>query len=200
MFKKKKKITNVLPIYDAVTVACEGIKEGRELPNIIVDASAYEEFFAMVELHKSADLPGDIITTWAWPKSRFSKPKVFLKMSFVAPVKFDLNIVFDPVIYGEIIDAIILSKLVTILHGNEDIITLFKNKAPAISIEIPSTSTFPTWEKIYLEALTIRYRKQNFKKKEAIRLAKERIKNYRKSWISKSYDGKVAEVSTSELI
>lgn len=185
---KKKELKNLLPLIDATTIATEGMKDGRGIAILVVNGEEHDNFISSMNLHRTTKDLGDMVFTWAWPKSRFSKSMVYINIDLIKPIKYSVCIGLDPVIYGEVIDTILLSKMVTIIHGKEDIVSLIKNEAPSISVDVPDGSTFPCWNKMYLNALTKRYKKQGFKRKRAIELAKQQVSAYRKRWITKDYE------------
>ncbi len=184
---KKRKVENLIPLLNAVTRATEGFKDGRMTPILMVNAEGHEDFLLNIKAHQTAEFPGDIIFNWAWPKSRFSKPMAYIKIQFVKPIECSISIAIDPVMYGEVIDAIFLSKILTIIHVRDDLANIKKKSSPSISMEVPESATFPNWEEIYLNALVKRYKKKGIKKKRSIELAKQLISDYRKAWITKDF-------------
>lgn len=193
------KRSEYLPILDAITIAMDSIKEGRETPFVIVDASNRQDFITNSMMHTRDGLPGDMICIWSWPKEKKYPPSAMLTIEFKKPIHHTIRLVFDIETYGEIIDSILLSKCLTILHGKSDIVTLIKENAPGVTIEIPPTASFPVWDEIYLEGLTNRYKSQGFKEKIAVKKAKEQIKKYRREWILKIRADNRYELKLSDL-
>jgi len=190
MFKKRSGLKNVLTIIDALTVSTDFLKQGREIPHLHLDASDCEELITAIKVHESTLHPGDVKTTWNWTKKSIIKNDrvVILNLGFISPINFSINIILDPELYGEIIDAMLLCNLVVLAVGEGELKELIVSNQSRLAVEIPDTASFPVWDDIYFEGLVRRYKKKGASKKEASLLARERIDYYRQTWHTKSFE------------
>ena len=154
-----------------------GLAEGRFIPSLIIDKEIAKEVYNLCKAHLNSE-PGDVLTSWVRPLT-FLKPKEFvLKIEFIQPIETTFGVAFNLVKHFPIIDLIVGSQALRIEAGNiGDKISQLKNAD--ILLEVQKTNFVDIWERLLLESVKERYKKDGFEKKKLEQLAKEHIKSMR---------------------
>ena len=144
--------------------------DSRLIPVLILDCTNNPTVIDLIKIHKDTP-PGDVVSVWS--VKPFSTKFAYLKLKFIAPMEVTIVIPFDLSIYPNLIDGIIRNNAVYIQDDKYKSADE-KIEKTKLLIEIPSSSTFPKWEKLYLKVI--------MKKLKNKQKAKEHIKDIRKLW------------------
>ena len=170
MLKRYNLEENMVEIVSDAAMASSEWGDSRLIPVLVLDCSNNPGVIDLIEIHKDTP-PGDVISTWLIKP--FSNKFAYLRLKFIMPMNLTVIIPFELSKYSNLLDGIIQNNSVylqdNIYQSVED-----KAKKSKVLIEIPSATTFPKWEKLYLKTMTKKYKnKQN---------AKEHIADMRKIW------------------
>lgn len=174
------------PILQVGAIGNPNVSDGRLLPFITIDCTDCPDVENFIEVHGDAPVPGDVISTWGW--KYFNNSNVYLRLDFERPIATSTHLIIPVATKGYVVEWIMAVRgfyLQSSKYGSCASEGLGK---PAIIIEVPSTTTFPVWPKIYRKSLTKRFKCQGFKGKaidDAIEAYKARQKEI---WFRRPHD------------
>ncbi|WP_146218531.1 hypothetical protein [Pseudomonas sp. RW409] len=170
---------------DTVFVVADGgiahpdIAEGRMIPALILNCEKHQNFCDLVLIHETTP-PGDVIVKWG--RSILDKKHAFLTLEFQQPVKCTLSIRFTLEKQAGLIDGIIKSRGAYLIPFQFCERVSEALEKPKILIEVPSSATFPGWEKLHREVVLKRYKKNGISGKNAKALANEHLSRVHELW------------------
>ncbi|NLU99264.1 hypothetical protein B6N13_14375 [Marinomonas sp. UCMA 3892] len=146
---KNKQIVKGRDVYKVVgdgAIATQNAADGRIIPLVILDGSSNQSLDDLIAMHVETP-PGDVKSSWCY--KRFSKKYIYLTLRFITPMDITVSIVFSVYDNMLLIDGIIKSRGIYIQSGKAGDKISHDVNAPKILVEIPSSTTFPPWEKIF---------------------------------------------------
>ncbi|CAD0336501.1 hypothetical protein [Xanthomonas hortorum] len=148
--------SQITPILQVGAIGNPNVSDGRLLPYLTVDCTNCPDVENVIEFHRDAPIPGDVVSTWCW--KRFNKSNVYLRLDFKRPISTTTHLVIPVSTKGYVVDWIMAVRglyLQSSKHGNCASEGLGN---PAIVVEVPSASTFPVWPNIYRKSLIKRFK------------------------------------------
>lgn len=137
------------------------VGDGRMLPFLTLDTSTNPDIDHLIELHSDTTVLGDVTCTWCWrPLNRSS---VYLKLDFSRPVSTRTHLEFPVATKGYVVDWILTVRGLYLQSSKYGQYASEGFGKPAIVVEVPSSATFPIWQKLYKRVLTKRFKKQGLK-------------------------------------
>jgi hypothetical protein len=181
MFKRFELDENTTPIISDSAIATHNWGDGRFIPSLVLDCSINKGLSDLIQIHKDTP-PGDVKSYWA--VKLINKKYAYLILEVKMPMELTVVIPFELETKALLVDAIINSNAVYLQVFN--ILTLNtleeKYNGDKILIEIPSSTTFPSWEKLFLKTMTNKFYVKSKNKSESKRTAKKFISESRKLW------------------
>lgn len=171
---------SISPIVQVGAIGNPFVNDGTLLPYLTIDCSQSPDVEDFIEVHGDMPIPGDVISTWCW--NRLSKKVVYLRLDFKRPILTSTHIPFIVESNGYVIDWIINVKglyLQSSAHGNKASEGLGK---PAIIVEIPSSTTFPIWPKLYRKSLVKRFRREGYSRNQLDGVISDYIRIQKELW------------------
>lgn len=167
---------NYVPIVGDGAIGDPAFGNGRIIPVLIVDCSAHPPLEDLILAHRDTP-PGDVRTAWSW--HLLSKKKVYLTFEFERPIETAVTLTFDVAKQGGIVDCIINVRGVYLQPLSSGKKVSEGMQSPKILVEVPPSSTFPTWKDTYRRSVERAYLERGLSKKQAKFAAEEHIKRQR---------------------
>ena len=169
----KKIIYNIYHIKENGLISTPDFGEGRLIPAVVVNKENDTTLQELILTHKDTP-PGDILTQWTTPFSRFFKPKVWhLQIIFTQPMNYTFEIEFNLEKDYPLIDAIQISRGLFLGFGNTGD-KISHNKNGMILLEIADTNLELKWNNTLNNILIRKFKKIGVKNSEI----KDEIKSH----------------------
>jgi hypothetical protein len=175
-FKDPRQVEPVKIIHDAL-IASRPVGDGRSIPLIIVDAETRADLTLVVEAHALMQ-GGDVRSQWG--KRSRSDDIVTLFLWFERPIECTVLVDFDVVTQGILVDQILFAKALYLQPGKRGDRLINNVDAPRILIEIPDLGFSKEWEKILRKGLATHFRKEGFRRSQAVDAAERVIAEWRR--------------------
>ena len=171
----REKINHV-PIVGDGAIGDPRFGNGRVIPVLIVDCSAHTPLEDLILAHRDTP-PGDVRTAWSW--HLLCRKKVYLNFKFERPIETAATLTFDVARQGGIVDCIINVRGIYLqpLSSGKKVSEGMHN--PKILVEVPPSSTFPTWKDTYRRSVERLYLERGLSRKQSKVAAEEHIKRQR---------------------
>ncbi|MFK0570878.1 hypothetical protein [Endozoicomonas sp.] len=175
----KKSELIFVPLVGNGALASTGVGEGRMIPVLIVDCKEKVELRDLIYAHENSP-PGDVTSTWGWPK--WKKNRVFLILKFTKPAQIEVGITFDLKSHGALVDGIIHSNAFYLqpLEAGSNVMEGVGGRK--IIVEIPDTDFLPTWYEIYDASLVKKFKASGLTSKEAKLASVQHREKMRNIW------------------
>lgn len=176
----------MIPILQVGAIGHPDVSDGRLLPFITIDCTSCPDVESFIDVHGDAPVPGDVISTWCW--KYFNNSNVYLRLDFERPISTSMYLVIPVATKGYVVEWIMAVRgfyLQSLKYGGCASEGFGK---PAIIVEIPSTTTFPAWKKIYKKSLAKRFKNQGFKGKEVDNAIESYKNRQREMWFRRPHD------------
>lgn len=175
-WKKDKNISAKLQleIVSDATISSLHIANGKNIPLIIINTTAYPEIERAIVAHTSVE-KGHISTVWGK-----STDDTFITLQFTLadPVPIEFFVAFNVEKQGGLVDLIIHSQLLYIQPGKPKDRLSNTMDSPRLMIEVPSTHFLNEWQLIFERVMTKHFRKRGLSKKDAKNAALEFYKEW----------------------
>jgi hypothetical protein len=181
MLRKMDLEINAVPIVSDAAIASSDWGDSRLIPVLVVNCAKNQGLSDLIVIHKDTP-PGDVVSTWAL--KLFNKKFVYLILEFENPMPITAVVPFEISKHAHLIDGVIQAKALYLQEADTDKKSTVEEKIQKekILVEIPSRTTFPQWNKLFLQAMTNKFQNSTTAKKEAREKAKLHIQETRRIW------------------
>ena len=160
-------------------MSSENVGEGRMIPVLVIDIKDNKAIEDLLKIHKDITA-GDVTMTWS--QKFYDRSYFILKMEFTKPMEIVFGIQFKIEKEYSLVDGIMQSKGFYLQTGVKGDKISKKMEDPKILIEVPDMGVKDIWNKILLDTLKKKYKKQGYKRREATSISKQHISEMRKFW------------------
>ena len=173
-------------VRDAAISSAE-VADGRFIPVLIIDTTERSDIDELVQFHDLTPA-GDVQCTWGsnrarkWKKTPVDLSKVALFLEFERPSETFINIEFDVLENGAVIDTILGSKAFYLQPGREGDRLSHDIDRPKIGVEVPDTGFKELWGELWHKRLVKKFKKEGLNRSDAIKAADEIIRETRKMY------------------
>lgn len=173
------KANTTVPIVSDAAIATKGVGEGRLIPLVIIDTSNHKHVEDMVKAHENLS-PGDAETTWGWQAG--SKDSVSLIIDFKKPIETTINLKFNIIHQGGLVDLILNSKALYLQPGRQGDRLHSTMDNPRILIEIPDMGFKSVWVDKWKKTTFRQLRNHGLSRTEARKGSQELIDQLRETF------------------
>jgi len=159
----------VLEVVADATINSIDFAQGRTVPLVILDTTNHPEIVKAIEVHCDVS-NGNVKTTWGKTKD---EKFISLIVELLDPFPAAFTIVFSAYPQAGIVDIIVSSQLLFIQTGKPGDRLKHDLFKPKLLIEVPSEQFASKWKELYLRIMTRRFRKLDYSKKVAEKLAND---------------------------
>ncbi len=173
------KENTTVPIIADAAIATSGVGEGRLIPLVIIDTSKHRHVEDLVNAHDNLS-PGDAETTWGWQAG--SKDSILLIIDFKKPIETTINLKFNIIHQGGLVDLIMSSKALYLQPGRQGDRLRNTMDNPRILIEIPDTGFKCVWVDKWKKTTFRQLRNHGLSRTEARKGSQELIDQLRETF------------------
>jgi len=185
--KTPKGTQHPVKIVSDAAISSVEVTDGRFIPVLIIDTSERPDIDELVKFHDLTP-SGDVRCTWGsnlaykWKKTPIDLSKVALFLEFERPCETFINIEFDVLKNGAVIDTILASKIFYLQPGRKGDRFSHDINRPKIGVEVPDTGFGELWDKLWHKSLVKKFKKTGLNRTDAIKAADDTIREIRKMY------------------
>lgn len=178
---------NPVKIVNHSAVSSTGIIDGRFIPVLVIDTFERPDIDELVQFHDTTP-SGDVRCSWGsnqahkWKKTPVDLSKVALFLEFERPCETFINIEFDVLKNGAVIDTLLESKTFYLQPGKEGDRFSHDINRPKIGVEVPDTGFRDLWDELWHKSLVKKFKKTGLNRSESIKAANDTIRETRKMY------------------
>lgn len=175
----KKPDSFFTPLVGNGAIATSGVGDGRMIPVLIVDCKNKTEIEDLISSHTDSN-PGDVISTWGWP--RWNNNLVYLILKFTKPANIEFGLKFNVMKDSALVDSILHTNAIYLQSSSSGRSLSDGLDGEKIIVEIPNTDFLPRWDKIYEKCLIKKFKKSGLSRRVALEASRQHKESMRKIW------------------